>query len=511
MCVCALHAQLTHVPKSGDVIEFFPVCDSIKALCGGYDCFYETEKAYKNGTIKANPKYRLRRNSLNLTPFDEIENHSFAVEESRKIENPKKAKDNLYVASLTRDDGKKITLVVPFFPLKTSNEITKGMAFQQTKYLGVLLGSQQSAYINLPYIISDSLSYMKSAYENKNLIRIFGKSSSYLGQDIKYNSSGKTINDKQLRFILNRERKLGSTISDSIFYNGSKVHIRKVFYQNRPTYVFKQPMVELERNGQNLYLPIIDYLGKGVDNLYFDYCFFHNYVQEDAALRHVSYTIPTFALGLQKGDSLYYGIGTTLDNKNTYIYKKPSIPYKLNPGYYRFEAYEFPLTRQKLNVNVILRDSLEQLVVVIPTKGGGLDPNEERNRFFYTFCLREDVDSLINVKKRQKLEYEAQVAKAKSEAIQKVGKAYADYYLLLSESEKAKFLIAYKKWGGRIAQDILAHNVNIGWDQEKCRMSWGTPKDINTSIGIWGRHEQWCYDDDSYLYFENGKLTSIQY
>jgi hypothetical protein len=39
--------------------------------------------------------------------------------------------------------------------------------------------------------------------------------------------------------------------------------------------------------------------------------------------------------------------------------------------------------------------------------------------------------------------------------------------------------------------------------------SWGKPNSINTSGGKWGIHEQWVYDG-SYLYFENGKLTSWQ-
>jgi len=50
--------------------------------------------------------------------------------------------------------------------------------------------------------------------------------------------------------------------------------------------------------------------------------------------------------------------------------------------------------------------------------------------------------------------------------------------------------------------------------KEMCKESWGEPDDINVSIGSWGRHEQWVYEhkyiSDSYLYFENGKLTTIQ-
>jgi hypothetical protein len=44
---------------------------------------------------------------------------------------------------------------------------------------------------------------------------------------------------------------------------------------------------------------------------------------------------------------------------------------------------------------------------------------------------------------------------------------------------------------------------------EMVRLSWGSPRDINRSVGSWGVHEQWVYYS-SYLYFENGILTSWQ-
>lgn len=56
---------------------------------------------------------------------------------------------------------------------------------------------------------------------------------------------------------------------------------------------------------------------------------------------------------------------------------------------------------------------------------------------------------------------------------------------------------------------IKKGNVRIGMSEKECELSWGEPNDINTTSGSWGIHEQWVYDD-SYLYFENGKLTSIQ-
>lgn len=58
---------------------------------------------------------------------------------------------------------------------------------------------------------------------------------------------------------------------------------------------------------------------------------------------------------------------------------------------------------------------------------------------------------------------------------------------------------------------ILIHQrrVRIGMTDEQCRAAWGRPRDINRSVGSYGVHEQWCYNG-SYLYFEDGILTSFQ-
>ena len=40
--------------------------------------------------------------------------------------------------------------------------------------------------------------------------------------------------------------------------------------------------------------------------------------------------------------------------------------------------------------------------------------------------------------------------------------------------------------------------------------SWGKPKSINRTTNEYGVREQWVYGIKNYLYFENGKLTSIQ-
>lgn len=75
--------------------------------------------------------------------------------------------------------------------------------------------------------------------------------------------------------------------------------------------------------------------------------------------------------------------------------------------------------------------------------------------------------------------------------------------------EAERYARLKKKYGKATADLIVNGEVRLGWSREMCREAWGEPNDINTSIGSWGTHEQWVYYS-SYLYFENGKLTSIQ-
>lgn len=55
-------------------------------------------------------------------------------------------------------------------------------------------------------------------------------------------------------------------------------------------------------------------------------------------------------------------------------------------------------------------------------------------------------------------------------------------------------------------------NAAIGMTKSQVRnkTNWGEPKYINTTTNKYGTHEQWVYDDYQYLYFDNGKLTTIQ-
>jgi len=62
-----------------------------------------------------------------------------------------------------------------------------------------------------------------------------------------------------------------------------------------------------------------------------------------------------------------------------------------------------------------------------------------------------------------------------------------------------------------VRQKIFQEEIWIGMTSEMVIDSQGRPKDINKTVGSWGVHEQWVYENNTYLYLENDRLTSWQY
>ncbi|ABW68311.1 hypothetical protein Dole_2507 [Desulfosudis oleivorans Hxd3] len=67
----------------------------------------------------------------------------------------------------------------------------------------------------------------------------------------------------------------------------------------------------------------------------------------------------------------------------------------------------------------------------------------------------------------------------------------------------------YPDWPKKTWDAIEAGNIFIGMTDEQASLSWGKPNKINKTVGSWGVHEQWIYNNQ-YLYFENGRLESFQ-
>lgn len=82
--------------------------------------------------------------------------------------------------------------------------------------------------------------------------------------------------------------------------------------------------------------------------------------------------------------------------------------------------------------------------------------------------------------------------------------------ILEIEKENPRLANLIRRFGEENANKILKKDYWIGMTRDMARESLGRPREINSTDGSWGSHEQWVYRNGLYLYFENGILTAFQ-
>lgn len=115
----------------------------------------------------------------------------------------------------------------------------------------------------------------------------------------------------------------------------------------------------------------------------------------------------------------------------------------------------------------------------------------------------EPVKILLENPEGENFFYEMYLSKTNTPKIS-MAKSFESYFYLSNPKNKYPN-ISTNNWNL-----IMKGKVRIGWNKILCELSWGKPEKINTTRGNFGIHEQWVYYGESYLYFENGKLTAIQ-
>ncbi|MGH7582684.1 MAG: hypothetical protein ACREL5_05620 [Gemmatimonadales bacterium] len=101
-------------------------------------------------------------------------------------------------------------------------------------------------------------------------------------------------------------------------------------------------------------------------------------------------------------------------------------------------------------------------------------------------------------------------ARRKAEIDSSVAAAEAATRRAAARAEKARTdSIMRRPWPLAVRQAAVARSVLIGMTEEQARAAWGKPARVNVTVNAGGTHEQWVYGS-SYLYFDNGKLTTWQ-
>ncbi len=198
-------------------------------------------------------------------------------------------------------------------------------------------------------------------------------------------------------------------------------------------------------------------------------------------------------------------------NQDVYITSyTPAKKYKCTEIVYSGEEYQYMIP------SLVLKGEDDELIIPLSVASPLLSFNlvgndnwqEEKGVLFDKLQIMNSsqYEAKLEAKRLAKETWLAELEKdrlAKEQA-----KAEADRQREI-KLQKRKALLC-KKYGQTYGKIIFERKVRIGMTKAMCIDAWGKPQSINTSTGAWGVHEQWVYGLSSYLYFENGKLTSIQ-
>ena len=88
---------------------------------------------------------------------------------------------------------------------------------------------------------------------------------------------------------------------------------------------------------------------------------------------------------------------------------------------------------------------------------------------------------------------------------------FRDLLKKVRADEEKTTALNLKKLDAEEKKEARKKGVNVGMTKAQAlASSWGKPQSINTTTSAYGNREQWVYGGRSYLYFENGILTTIQ-
>lgn len=534
MIVLGIGAQ-GYVPKVGETIMFYPLTEKAKQKYSGYDCFYDATKIISNGNYKFKDGYRYKLNKKGLTPFTEIEGNTFEVLKSETYIDKGKQNSKVFLLFLSRtDDKSKIILRIPFSE-KNVSDLTRNFVCEQIEgdYY-----KTETLYVNLPCIPIQYMTEIKDKYQGEELFNreIYIKKNNgivdYKGQI------------ERRENFLNILEALNIDVVGDIFdidNVGKCVDVRfeESFISNY-AHPFALCTYQNVENTDTVKIPLMYMAGKTPyfnRNTWSNFLFENYFAVKKDEIRSI--LIREQCLDMVErfaGKDVYYGLNNHYfyddesQNSINNINIEDGTNYKLIVGkIYRCIMFDVFLKNDAVGYDVyaILQDSLG-IKFRVPAKmrfsgpEGKRDLSSDRHynkNFQDYFTLLEDTKVqleqrrlLAEQRERMRLEKEKMEKERYESWVKKYGKSFAEYLNALSYKEIEKFERLAPKYGKDIAKLMLEGRVKLGWNKQMCRESWGEPDDINRTIGSWGTHEQWVYGeyDCSYLYFENGVLTSIQ-
>ncbi|MBQ4622463.1 MAG: hypothetical protein IJB28_07415 [Bacteroidaceae bacterium] len=549
--LCLLFAEIInaqgYTPQVGDTILFYPLSKKAKTLAMGYDCFYDATKIKKksrkileddyyvsqsaksNISYKFKDTYRYKCAENGLTPFDEIEGHTFRVSKMERYTYKNKKENEAFLLFLTRlNDSSKLILRVPFYDDKV-NFLTKKFICEKEEGI---YPQKRYLYVNLPCLSVNYMDSIRNVFVGKELFykeKHISDINSRIAIANDFKSISKAINNEVLSetyfdvFSLNKCKDVRfekCSISDFdhpfaictyCFMGGKEVEV-------------KIPLVYIAGNSS--------YFNKGK---WSNYLFDNLFTTKEKELPLIFEKEGCVDI-VEKfsGKEVYYGLKekyrydgrealSSRYNAEKNIQINNGRNYVILEGLYK--CIKFDVIRSHISsddVFAFLEDSLGFQFRVPATSLFSGTSEQRKISYYYKdhlcedfqeyFLLKDEAIALMRERQLLAIKKEKEEKERFQSWVKKYGSTYANYIKDLNQSELEKFEKMASKYGKSTAKMMVERKVRIGWSKQMCIDSWGHPDDINRTIGSWGVHEQWVYGEIycSYLYFEDGVLTSIQ-
>lgn len=532
--LCLLFAEIInaqgYTPQVGDTILFYPLSQKAKTLAMGYDCFYDATKikkkerttlyddCYVNQTTVSNVSYKFKDDyrykcaENGLTPFSEIEGHTFRVSKMERYIHKNKKENEVFLLFLTRlNDSSEIILRIPFFE-EESNSITNNLISRKL--------DTKITYINLPCIPVGYMEDILKKFKEKELYFRWQYKNSDYNYDI--------FRTKEYRL-----KNIFKSINGIPFHASNLGICIDVKFVECDISPFAHPFMictykksENEKVIVNIPLTFIagntSFFNSTKSSNFLFECFFttkEKVLSNMFSTKNCIWVVKKFS-----GEDVYYGEkerynydGEKYNAENNRRIIDGSL-YVLKEGNYkclRFDIYKKPWESEE--IYAILEDSSKIQFRVPATKiYSGLEATNRKEHYCLDFqdyfMLTGEAYAIKEEKRLLALQKEKEEKERYALWVKKYGVIYATYINELSEFDREKFERLSSKYGKSNAKMMIEKKVKLGWNTEMCKESWGYPDDINRTTGIWGTHEQWVYGDIycSCLYFENGILTTIQ-
>ncbi len=479
----------SYCPKKGEEFVFYPVSKVYKQVIKGYDCFYVPELAYRDGQSKPSREYRFKVDANGVTPFSEIEGHTFVLESAIKENADKSVSTQNLLCFLVRDDGAKVMLRIPFVRKTIDNTLTRGMSIVLNENNSFRQGPAL-CLINIPACPVSQLNKLSASMKGKTLTRNTARE-----VDMTVSTLVKYLNGD-----------LGDEIVKS-----QSVYCDSISFVDVRGYVFRQPIAFGNMKGRKIKLPVFDFRGNG-ESVYGSY-FSINTVFRAPADPAAATATPLLAENTTKSvlaeePKQEPAKPVATETPKPVVTETPKQV--LAEAETKTEAAKKVAEEEVENAYIIDEVPVETNLWVLDEKPKQLvAENKIETKTSVEIPNQTVVVKGVTAPKKVVAEKTAEPVKAVEIATPEITVKDGPDPEIAARLAKDRLASLTKKYGAKNAKIIADGKVSIGFTQEMCKEALGEPDYINTTQNMFTTLEQWVYGHDTYLYFQRGKLQSI--